>query len=269
MSSPQRILLVDDDPSIHEAYAKILGPGQGSSIREPDAVSSARAAFLGAGSAQPQPERATEARLACELVHARQGEEACNLAAETPFDLAFVDVRMPPGIDGVETVARLWQLDPQLEVVLCTAWSDYSHEQTVARLGRSHRLLVLKKPFETIEVRQMALALTEKRAAARRVTQLLEEVQEASAETRAYASSLETANRALSLSKRAADHVARLQDERLLEVSAEVRELVTGALAGVLAGSPGPEAELALDRARVLLERVCALEAEALERARA
>jgi CheY-like chemotaxis protein len=268
MSSPQRILLVDDDPSIHEAYAKILAPSQAMGSTAADAVASARAAFLG-GSVEPQqPHAGTEARLACELVHARQGEEACALAAETPFDLAFVDVRMPPGIDGVETVARLWQLDPQLEVVLCTAWSDYSHEQTVARLGRSHRLLVLKKPFEAIEVRQMALALTEKRAAARKVAQLLEEVQEASAETRAYATSLETANRALSLSKRAADHVARLQDERLLEVSAEVRELVTGALAGVLAGTPGPDAELALDRARVLLERVCALETEALERTR-
>lgn len=263
MSRPHRILLVDDDPSIHEAYAKILGGGSTSR-----AVADARAAFLGSGpTAEPGPAR--HGHLDCELVHARQGEEACELASGTDgFDVAFVDVRMPPGIDGVETVARLWQRDPDLEVVLCTAWSDYSHEQTVARLGRSHRLLVLKKPFESIEVRQMALALTEKRDAARRVAALLGELREASDETRAYAASLETANRALSLSKRAADHVTREQDERLLEVSTQVRELVTGALAGLLQGAPGPGTEEALDQAQQLLERVGMLEHEALARAR-
>lgn len=274
MSRPHRILLVDDDPSIHDAYAKILGGDAPAS----SAIADARAAFLGAAPEAEPMSAASDAdacgagpgsRLECELVHAHQGEEACELASgSTSFDVAFVDVRMPPGIDGVETVARLWQHDPDLEVVLCTAWSDYSHEQTVARLGRSHRLLVLKKPFEAIEVRQMALALTEKRDAARRVAELLADLREASNETRAYAASLETANRALSLSKRAADHVTREQDARLLEVSTQVRELVTGALAGLLQGAPGPGTEEALDQARQLLERVGLLEDEALARTR-
>ena len=74
--------------------------------------------------------------------------------------LAFVDVRMPPGWDGIETVNQVWQCQPDLQVILCTAFSDYSREQMIQRLGRSNRLVVLKKPFDNIEVLQLAHALT-------------------------------------------------------------------------------------------------------------
>jgi signal transduction histidine kinase len=70
---------------------------------------------------------------------------------------------MPPGIDGVETAQRIWAIDPDLQIVFCTAYSDYSWESLVRHLGRNHRFLVLKKPFDAIEVRQLALALSEKR----------------------------------------------------------------------------------------------------------
>jgi YesN/AraC family two-component response regulator len=73
-----------------------------------------------------------------------------------------VDVRMPPGWDGVETTGRLWEIDPDLEIVICTAYSDYSFDEMVGRLGATDRLLILKKPFDVIEVLQLGNALTEK-----------------------------------------------------------------------------------------------------------
>jgi signal transduction histidine kinase len=79
-----------------------------------------------------------------------------------PYALAFVDVRMPPGWDGIETIRNLWQADPYLQVVLCTAHSDYTWNQIRDHLGQSERLLILKKPFDNLEVRQLANALTEK-----------------------------------------------------------------------------------------------------------
>src|SRR6185503_19326859 len=78
------------------------------------------------------------------------------------FATAFVDVRMPPGMDGLQTIKRLWQVDPDLQVVICTAFSDYSFEQIIQELGNTDRLLILKKPFDPVEVRQLAGALSEK-----------------------------------------------------------------------------------------------------------
>ena len=76
--------------------------------------------------------------------------------------MAFVDVRMPPGWDGIETIARIWEVDPELQVVVCTAYSDYSWEEMRAKVGQPDSLLVLKKPFDNIEVQQLAHALTKK-----------------------------------------------------------------------------------------------------------
>jgi PAS domain S-box-containing protein len=76
--------------------------------------------------------------------------------------MAFIDMRMPPGWDGVETVERLWLEDPRLQIVLCTAYSDYSWADVLTRLDVRDRLLILKKPFDTIEVYQFANALTTK-----------------------------------------------------------------------------------------------------------
>ncbi len=97
-----------------------------------------------------------------------QGREALDkvesaLANDSPYAMAFIDMRMPPGWDGLETIERLWQVDPKLQVALCTAYSDYSWEDIAERLELGDRLLILKKkPFDAIEIRQMASALTAK-----------------------------------------------------------------------------------------------------------
>jgi PAS domain-containing protein len=102
-----------------------------------------------------------------EIDSAFQGQEGleCVLRAQAegrPYALAFVDVRMPPGWDGVETIGHLWQADPDLQIVICTAHSDYNWSDISNLLGVSHSLVVLKKPFDIIEVIQLAHAMTAK-----------------------------------------------------------------------------------------------------------
>jgi len=98
---------------------------------------------------------------------AYQGEEALAKVLHAqqlgrPYAVAFVDMRMPPGWDGVETITRLWVADPDLQVVICTAYSDYSWEEILRQLGKRNSLAVLKKPFDNIEVAQLCETLTRK-----------------------------------------------------------------------------------------------------------
>jgi two-component system, NtrC family, sensor kinase len=153
----RRILIVDDNPDIHGDFRTILGKKR-ADLGELDAIERE----LGMAPDGPP----TVAEEPWELDSAHQGREALEMviaaeAAGRPYALAFVDVRMPPGWDGVETVGRLWQVSPALEVVLCTAYSDYSWKEVAEALGGGS-LVVLKKPFETIEVEQLAHTLTDK-----------------------------------------------------------------------------------------------------------
>ncbi|WP_097137522.1 MULTISPECIES: EAL domain-containing protein [unclassified Pseudomonas] len=151
----RRILIVDDTASIHEDFRKILActdaPG--------DSLSDAEAALFGT------PVSASLEHFF--LDSAFQGREALDkvqaaLDHDAPYAMAFIDMRMPPGWDGLETIERLWQVDPKLQIALCTAYSDYSWEDIAERLQLGDRLLILKKPFDAIEIRQMASALTVK-----------------------------------------------------------------------------------------------------------
>ncbi len=150
-----RILVVDDTRAIHEDFCKILVNRETAS--EMDA---AEAAMFGEESPLSTRKKFT-------LDSAYQGKEALARVVEAVergqrYSVAFVDVRMPPGWDGVETTQKLWEVDPDLQVVICTAYSDYSWDEMVARIGNSDRLVILKKPFDTVEVLQLANALTEK-----------------------------------------------------------------------------------------------------------
>ncbi|HAI14649.1 MAG TPA: hypothetical protein DCM28_23290 [Phycisphaerales bacterium] len=110
---------------------------------------------------------ATRPQISYQVDSAMQGRDGLSkvinaLDEGKPYAVAFVDMRMPPGWDGVQTISRLWEKDPHLQVVICTAYSDYSWEQIIERLGMSDRMLILKKPFDPAEVAQLALALTQK-----------------------------------------------------------------------------------------------------------
>ncbi len=143
-----RILVIDDNRDIHDDFRKILS--------DVDPLQAAEARLFG------KPEV-----VVFRIDSAYQGEDGLKLLQQAvaeghPYAMAFVDVRMPPGWDGVETAQRMWGVYPDLQVVICSAYSDYSWSELSDVLGQPDRLLILKKPFDTIEVVQLAHALTEK-----------------------------------------------------------------------------------------------------------
>lgn len=153
----RRLLLVDDNPSIHDDFRRILVTRETT-----DDLDAAAAALFGGPAVNP-----ATAPASFELDSALQGQEARDLvvaavAAGRPYALAFVDMRIPPGWDGLTTIGKLWEVDPDLQVIICTAYSDRSWEEIQAALPARDRWLVLKKPFDKIEVLQLAHALTEK-----------------------------------------------------------------------------------------------------------
>src|SRR5689334_14235175 len=151
-----RILVIDDNPAIHQDFAKILVRGGDEDLD----LSQVEALLFGdTRSAVSQP--------SFDIQFAHQGAEGVELARKAvaslrPFALAFIDMRMPPGWDGLETIEHLWRADPDVQVVVCSAHSDYDWADFYERIGHSDKLLVLKKPFEPIEVLQCASALTRK-----------------------------------------------------------------------------------------------------------
>jgi two-component system, sensor histidine kinase and response regulator len=165
-----RILVIDDNKSIHEDFKKILCRGS-----KRDQLAETEAEIFGEQVRQIELPEFT-------IDSAFQGQEGLRLIEKSlqenrPYAMAFVDVRMPPGWDGVETTAQIWQLYPDLQVVICTAYSDYSWEAMLLRLGYSDRLVILKKPFDPVEVLQLAIAMTEKWRLYQQTKQRLEDLE--------------------------------------------------------------------------------------------
>ncbi len=156
----RRILVIDDNRAIHEDFRKILCGDD----RIGRALDKAEQALFG----ESRDDRAgVFAGSAFALESACQGSEGAEMVRQAveagrPYAVAFVDIRMPPGLDGVETIARLWEADPEIQTVICTAYSDYTWDDMVEKLGRSDRLLLLKKPFDGMEARQLAETLAAK-----------------------------------------------------------------------------------------------------------
>ena len=171
-NEPYRVLVIDDNPDMHEIFRKILAANNSL----PGPLDRVEAESLGTPA---------HARLLprFEVDCAHQGEEGlssvtCAREAGRPYSVAFVDVRMPPGWDGIETIGHLWQADPALEIVLCTGFSDHTLRNRVRQLPRTDQLLVLKKPFENIEVQQLAVALSEKWRQAREAQSFFDNLEE-------------------------------------------------------------------------------------------
>jgi signal transduction histidine kinase len=151
-----RLLVIDDKEAIHADFRKILQPPDERSA----GLDAAGAQLFGEG---PRPAKAAT----FEITSAHTGEQGLALVEKAlaeglPYALAFVDVRMAPGWDGIETAARICKFDPDIQIVICTAHSDYSWEAMIGKLGQSDRLLILKKPFDNVEVLQLVHALTKK-----------------------------------------------------------------------------------------------------------
>ncbi|MEO8024634.1 ATP-binding protein [Polaromonas sp.] len=182
----RRILLIDDMPAIHEDFRKILMPKPAAY-----ALDQVEAALFG--------ELAQPSSVGYELDSAYQGHEGVALVeasvkADQPYAMAFVDMRMPPGWDGVETIERLWRIDPQVQVVICTAYSDHAWEDVLVRLDVQDRLLFLKKPFDMIEVSQLARTLTTKWTLARQAASQMKTLEEAMHDLKANEAALRQSN---------------------------------------------------------------------------
>ena len=162
-----RVLIIDDNEAIHDDFRKILGASQESSE-----LDDLEAHLFG----EPSDTSTTDSKITFELSFATQGQDGYEMVTksieeERPYALAFVDMRMPPGWDGLETIERLWKVDPKLHIAICTAFADYSWREIIQRVGHTDQLLIVKKPFDNVEVIQLATSLTEKWAL-REVAQL-------------------------------------------------------------------------------------------------
>jgi diguanylate cyclase len=154
----RRILIIDDNAAIHHDFRKVLGV---------QAEHSAQAALDVLEANLFGKAIVPAVRPNFDIDSAHQGQEGVAMAEHAlvegrPYAMAFVDMRMPPGWDGLKTIEHLWATDPDVQVVICSAHTDYDWTEVVERLGHSDRLLVLRKPAEPIEVLQCATALSRK-----------------------------------------------------------------------------------------------------------
>jgi len=164
-----RVLVVDDNTAIHDDFRKIL------CAVNPEVGQLENELF-----AETTKTKVVE-RIPFRLDVASQGQEGLShveraIQDNDPYTLAFVDVRMPPGWDGLETIERIWRICPEMQIVICSAYSDFSWDEIIARFGYTDNLLILKKPFESAEVLQLSHALTRKWALARQIRFCLEDL---------------------------------------------------------------------------------------------
>lgn len=150
----RRVLVINDNVATHQNFRKILARPLDSET----ALAATQASFFG---------EVPAGRAAFQIDSAYQGEEALErvvraLAENKPYAMAFVDMHMLPGRDSLQTIERLWQVDPKLQFALCSPHSDYPWGTLARRLGADDRLLILKKPLNNIEIRQTASVLTTK-----------------------------------------------------------------------------------------------------------
>jgi EAL domain-containing protein (putative c-di-GMP-specific phosphodiesterase class I)/CheY-like chemotaxis protein len=218
----RRLLVIDDNAAIHEDMRKILGPGLVNSAQ----VTESEVAVFGDTADK------TSALPVFQVDCASQGQEGLAMVQHArerhqPYAVAFVDVRMPPGWDGLETITRLWEQDPDILIVLCTAYSDYSWHEIRTRLAHPERLVILKKPFDNMEVLQLADGLTEKWRLARNERRHLQELEKRISER----------NRDLAAQPHAGNRSAAVSPERSgngLDVAARRRRALERALQDAL-----------------------------------
>jgi two-component system NtrC family sensor kinase len=244
ISSNQRILVIDDNPAIHDDFRKIFK----TDVRS-DALDATEAALFG-----DEPDVSRPSTFLLEFAH--QGRDGLALvesavAQGRPYAMAFVDVRMPPGWDGIETVEQLWAVYPDLQVVICTAYSDYSWDEMIEKFGASDRLVILKKPFDNIEVLQLANALTAKWHLLQEVKVRIENL-EAMATTRA-AELFKSEARYRLIAENASELISVWTKENHRLYTSPSHERVLGINADGLRDAPPCEQVHADDQAAVLL----------------
>ncbi len=154
----KRILIVDDDKNVWNAYKSVLAPEEQNSKTMLESLLDETL----------DDAKDNNQSVAYTLTFMSQGEEACRHIEEQKkqqqfYSIAFIDVRMPPGWDGITTAQKMTAIDKEIEIVIVTAYTDISRENIVKKIGRPEKLLYLRKPFDGEELSQIALQLTTKR----------------------------------------------------------------------------------------------------------
>ena len=152
-----RVLIVDDEAGIHSDFKDMLNPNRGRTLP----------AALVEAFRDKVPENKTVFLPDFELLHATSGEEAQDIictakASSRPIAVAYIDVRMPPGIDGVEAIRRIRQIEKDVELVIMTAYTDKALPEIVRDMELLNKLLYIRKPFAPEEVQQITLSLVER-----------------------------------------------------------------------------------------------------------
>lgn len=160
MNMQRRILVVDDTRSIHDDFHKILNPR---TSQKSHSIEELEKKLFN----HKENHIVKNYEVLYQIDSAFQGEQAIEMVqkafeSKKPYALIFMDIRMPPGLDGIETIKRIWKVQPDVETVICTAYSDYPWDRIINELGATDKLLFLKKPFEAVAVKQMALSLSTK-----------------------------------------------------------------------------------------------------------
>jgi len=212
MNKNTRILIVDDNKAIHEDFRKVLCSKYNVLNNE---VNDLEDELFGGDNSDNTANDSLN--IDYEVDSAYQGEEALAMIKKAeeegrPYSLTFMDVRMPPGWDGVETISRIWLKFPYIEMVLCTAYSDYTWDKIVNKLGTTDKLLFLRKPFDAIAVQQMTLTLVKKwnlgEHARNYVKKLEKEVNDRTIQLKSLLEQLERINQNLMDSNNDLQHIA-------------------------------------------------------------
>ena len=166
-----RVLIVDDFPAIHEDFRKILHGDD-----DPRAIlRQFQDDILG-------EDNPMESSSTFRVESAFQGQEGIECIQQSyrdndPVILAFIDVRMPPGIDGIETSSKIQKEFPETQIVICTAFNDFPWPKIAKQMYRADNFVILKKPFENIEILQLAHALCAKWKLAKKLRQRVAELE--------------------------------------------------------------------------------------------
>ena len=248
MTGAKRILIIDDNQDIHADFRKVFG----CTAAHASSIDQLEAQLFGGEMASEK----LKAGLEIEIDSAYQGDEGVRMALDAarrgqPYYMAFVDVRMPPGMDGIKTIKAIWQELPELPCVICTAYSDYDWNDIRRELGKSNHLLILKKPFDAIEVLQLAQSTAEKRELAESAKNYLEAVEckveelkkkeqelelynqellAAKHNLEAQAAELASKSEQLEIAKAAAEAANRAKSEFLANMSHELRTPLNGVI---------------------------------------
>ncbi|MDF1655000.1 MAG: EAL domain-containing protein [Coxiellaceae bacterium] len=159
-----RILLIDDNRSIHDDFMKVLTAGDTDSLDELEQIVINNKAQETTKENTPPPLEDIQNMILNPVSSSEEGIELIkkSITEDKPYAVAILDIRIPGGLDGVETAKKIFEIDKNVQIIFCTAYSDYEWNEMLAIVQNSDRWILLKKPFSLIEARQMILTLAQK-----------------------------------------------------------------------------------------------------------